>query len=83
MARQDRYSGPAVIEKIEHLSQHIHHADFVAAIRLLESLAPDKPKLGSASRLCDETVRLSQIPTLAFRNASLEDLVQSLSLIHI
>ena len=75
MARQDRFTGPAVNAKIEHLAQHIHRADFVAAIRLLESLAPDRPKLGRASRLRDESVRLSQNPTLAFRNSSLENLV--------
>lgn len=61
-------------DAIEQLSSHIRQADFVAAISLLEKANPGNPGLGRASRLREEPVRLSQRPTLGFRNNSLEAL---------
>lgn len=63
-------------EVFDQLSQQIYKADFIAAIRLLESEAPDKPRLGRATRLKDEPVRLSQKPIMGFRDNSLEQMVQ-------
>lgn len=64
-------------DRIEDLAQRITQADFIAAIRLLERAAPDKPRLGRASRLRDEPVRLSQKQTLGFKNNQLEQLEQT------
>ncbi len=68
-------SGQVAVE-LEHLADQIKQADFVAAIRTLEKVFPGNPRLGRASRLRDEPVRLSQRPTLGFKNNSLEALEQ-------
>ena len=59
---------------LDELSDKIKAADFVAAVRLLECAAPDKPRVGYASRLRDEPVRLSQHVSLAFLGQELETL---------
>lgn len=51
--------------------EDITGAEFVAAVRLLECIQTDKPRLGKASRLKDEPVRLSQHPSLGFQPGSL------------
>ena len=45
--------------------------DFFQALRRLESLAPDRPRLGKAVRPSDEPVRLSQEASLAFAPSTL------------
>ena len=59
---------------LDELTERVKAADFVAAVRLLECAAPDKPRLGYASRLRDEPVRLSQHVSLAFVGQELEDI---------
>lgn len=49
---------------------------YFQALRLLECLAPDLPRLGTASRPADEIVRLGQQPSLSFAPASLAGLIQ-------
>ncbi len=48
---------------------------YFQALRLLECLAPDMPRLGTASRPADEPVRLGQQPSLSFAPASLAGLI--------
>jgi type VI secretion system protein ImpH len=45
--------------------------DFFQALRRIESLAPDRPRLGKAVRPSDEPVRLSQEASLAFAPSTL------------
>lgn len=45
--------------------------DFFQALRLIETLHPEKPRLGSARRPVDEPVRLGQAADLAFAPSSL------------
>ena len=49
--------------------------NYFQALRLLECLAPDLPRLGTASRPADEIVRLGQQPSLSFAPASLAGLM--------
>ncbi len=48
---------------------------YFQALRLLECLASDLPRLGQASRPADEPVRLGQQPSLSFAPASLAGLI--------
>lgn len=43
-----------------------HRWDFFQALRLVEALSPDKPRLGTARRPADEPVRLGQAADLSF-----------------
>lgn len=61
-------------DAIDELVDSIQQTEFVAAIRILEKASSGNPRLGRASRLREEPVRLSQKPTLGFRNNSLEAL---------
>ena len=45
--------------------------DFYQALRRLEALFPEHPRLGRSIRLADDPVRLSQEPSLAFAPATL------------
>lgn len=66
--------GSPPMTQVQELTERIKAADFVAAVRMLECAAPDKPRLGYASRLRDEPVRLSQHVSLAFLGQELEDI---------
>lgn len=46
--------------------------DFFAVLRHIESLRPEQPRIGSALRPAQESVRLGQVPELAFAPAALE-----------
>lgn len=59
------------MDKLEDLEGKVAGAQFVAAVRLLECVQPEKARLGRATRLKDEPVRLSQTPSLAFQSTSL------------
>ncbi len=48
-----------------------HHYDFFHALRLIEALHPDKPRLGTARRPADEPVRLGQAADLSFAGSSI------------
>jgi type VI secretion system protein ImpH len=45
--------------------------DFFQALRRIESVHPDRPRLGTALRPADEPVRLSQEPSVAFAPSTL------------
>ena len=49
--------------------------NYFQALRLLDCLSPDRPRLGQARRPADEPVRLGQEPALDFAPASLARLV--------
>lgn len=48
--------------------------DFFQAMRRIESLFPDKPRLGAAPRPHDEPVRLAQEPSMSFAPAAISSL---------
>lgn len=58
------------------LEQAPHRYDLFAALRRLECLYPDKPRIGEAARPADEAVRLGQKPSLAFAPATLAEFRQ-------
>jgi len=53
------------------LQQAPYRFDFYQALRRLESVHRNKPRLGRALRTADEAVRLSQEPTMAFAPSTL------------
>ncbi len=53
------------------LEEKPYHFDFFQALRHIESLYPDKPRLGCALRPVDEPVRLGQEVSLAFAPTTL------------
>ena len=57
---------PHVIEWMREFEAEPHRFGFVAALRKLECLYDDKPRLGTAVRSNDDPVRLGQDPSLAF-----------------
>jgi type VI secretion system protein ImpH len=48
--------------------------DFFQAMRRIESLFPDKPRLGTAPRPKDEPIRLAQEPSMSFAPAAISSL---------
>ena len=62
---------PDPVAYLDALSREPWAFDFFQALRRLEALHPDKPRLGEALRPADEPVRLGQEPSLAFAPASL------------
>jgi len=59
------------------LQDRPHRFTLFAALRLLEQLYPDRPRLGEARRLADDAVRLAQPPYLQFAPADLAALDRS------
>lgn len=53
------------------LAAEPYRYDFFQALRRIEALFPDKPRLGQALRPIDEPVRLAQEPSLSFAPATL------------
>lgn len=53
------------------LEDRPHRFTLFAALRLLEQLHPERPRLGEARRLADDAVRLAQPPYLQFAPADL------------
>ena len=66
--------GDEVPALIEELSERIRRVDFVSAIRLVECLHSDKPRLGEAVRIRDDVLRLSQHVSLGFQGTALHGL---------
>lgn len=65
MAGSNRASTKAV-ELLAELGSNPHRFEFYAAMRLLDALHPELPRLGRASRPAQEPIRLGQEPSLAF-----------------
>jgi len=68
MAGENRSSSRALIARLE---QDASRFDFFAAVRLLEALNPDKPRLGTSVKLSDDVVRFAQEPELQFPASAL------------
>ncbi len=70
MASEDRTAAPVVaLERA--LQEEPYKFGFFQALRRLESVRRDLPRLGRSSRPADDAVRLSQEPTLEFAPATL------------
>ncbi|MFO7641673.1 MAG: type VI secretion system baseplate subunit TssG [Candidatus Competibacteraceae bacterium] len=70
MANPDRTSADPVA-LFEALRRKPYAFHFFQALRRLECLCPDRPRLGKSVRLADDPVRLTQEPSLAFAPATL------------
>ncbi len=68
MAGKNRTTAHALIAELE---QAAYDFDFFAALRLLEALNPDKPRLGTSVKASDDPIRLAQEPELEFSPATL------------
>jgi len=73
MAGENRTSSHFLIDELE---QAAYRFDFFEALRLLEALNPDKPKLGTSLKAGDDPVRLGQVPELQFPPAALASYTQ-------
>jgi type VI secretion system protein ImpH len=47
--------------------------DFFQALRRVDAINPDRPRLGEATRLADDPVRVGQLPSLIFAPSTLAD----------
>lgn len=54
------------VERLLALQAAPERYGFYAALRLLECLHPDEPRIGEAAKPADESLRLGQVPSLAF-----------------
>jgi len=70
MAGSNGSSTETVAAKAE-LMARLHQFDFFPALRLLENLHPELPRIGRAARPSREPVRLGQQPSLGFATSSL------------
>ena len=61
----------------ESIASRVRQSDFVSVMRMISSLDAEKPKHGTALRVVDEAVRLSQKPSLSFRGPMLDELVEA------
>lgn len=69
MASPDRKTPDSLIEE---LLRDPHRYDFYRAVRLLESLHPDLPRIGSSESPAEDPVRFGQTPSLAFAPSTIE-----------
>lgn len=70
MASEDRTAAPAVDLLVE-MQQDPYRFDFFQAVRRIECLHPDKPRIGQTLRPSEEAIRLGQDPSLAFAGSTL------------
>lgn len=70
MAKPSRTSAH-IVEWLQRLQLEPYRFGFNAALRKLEAIHADKPRLGEAGRLADDPIRLGQEPSLAFAPTSL------------
>lgn len=72
MAGPDRQTSDALMNQ---LASQPHAFDFFVALRLMECLHPDRPRLGSSRSPSQDAIRLAQSPELDFAPSTLEKLV--------
>jgi type VI secretion system protein ImpH len=48
-----------------------HEFDYFQALRRIDAVNPDRPRLGEATRLADDPLRLGQVPSLIFAPSTL------------
>jgi type VI secretion system protein ImpH len=70
MARAKR-PAPVAVEAIEQLRRQPFKFDFYQAMRLLECLHADRPRLGESKSAAEDVVRLGQEPSLSFAPSSI------------
>jgi len=70
MAGEDRAQAHA-LEVLRALQQDVYRFDFFHAVRCLENIHREKPRLGQSLRPVDDAVRLGQEPSLAFAPSAL------------
>ncbi|MGZ5000892.1 MAG: type VI secretion system baseplate subunit TssG [Methylomonas sp.] len=68
MADQNRTASHVLIDELEKAASRF---DFFEALRLIESINSDKPKLGTSIKASDDPVRFSQEPEMQFPASSL------------
>jgi len=71
MAGQDRQETQHLAELIEKLAGQPSSVGFFEALRLIECLYPNSPRLGTSRRPAEDPVRLAQQPAMSFESASL------------
>jgi type VI secretion system protein ImpH len=64
---------PRVLELYEALRAAPHSFDFFQALRRIDAVNSDGPRVGEAARLADESVRVGQLPSLIFAPSTLAD----------
>jgi len=62
------------VDLLQALADRPYRFDFFQALRRLEALFADKPRIGKATRPQDEPIRFGQEPTLAFAPSTLASL---------
>lgn len=68
MADQNRTPSHVLMQALEEAA---YRFDFFEALRLIESLNPEKPKLGTSIKASDDAVRFSQEPEMQFPASTL------------
>jgi type VI secretion system protein ImpH len=64
--------GTAAVEELFHdLEQSPYRFGFFQALRYIESVRPDKPRIGATLRAADDPIRIGQEPSLAFAPSTL------------
>jgi type VI secretion system protein ImpH len=66
-------NGPTVDNLMAKLAARPYDFDFFWAVRLLQSLHPELPRVGESERLDQDPVRFAQSPSLGFAPATLEE----------
>lgn len=71
MASENRHDTDSLAQ-LNLLSEQVRKYDFYAALRLLETTFPDKPRLGESLVPGEDSIRLGQEPSLLFASSMLE-----------
>jgi type VI secretion system protein ImpH len=64
---------PRVLELYEALRAAPHSFDFFQALRRIDAVNSERPRVGEAARPADEAVRVGQLPSLIFAPSTLAD----------
>lgn len=64
---------PEAMALYEALQAAPYEFDFFQALRRIDAANPDRPRLGEATRLSDDPVRLGQVPSLTFAPSTLAE----------
>lgn len=62
---------PDTLKRLAYLAENIHRFDFFQALRLLECLSAEQPRLGESLRPAEDSVRLGQNVELTFAPTAL------------
>lgn len=71
MAGKDRKKTHDLAKQIEALEERPYSFDLFQALRLIECLYSDSPRLGTSSRPSDDPIRLAHEPSMAFESAGI------------